>query len=105
MLTSVDHKEKLILYIFQVRSGADPCWGQKRDPRTLIGKIKIAGRMHPALVDPSHKVRQGGKGSVWDGQTYGRTDGHIQSTSGPLPVTSSPLPVHFRSIWAPWVVI
>ena len=32
-----------------------------------------------------------------DGQTYGRTDGHFQSTSGPLslhfrlPVTSSPL--------------
>ena len=37
-----------------------------------------------ALVDPSHKVRQGGKGSVWDGQTYGRTDGHFQSTSGPF---------------------
>ena len=66
---------------------------------------KIAGRKRPALVDPWHKVRHGGKGSVWDGQTYGQTDGHIQSTSGPLPVTSSPLPVHFRSIWAPWVVI
>ena len=38
---------------------------------------KIAGRKRPALVDPSHKVRQGGKGSVWDGQTYGRTDGHF----------------------------
>ena len=24
-----------------------------------------AGRKHPALVDSSHKVRQGGKGSVW----------------------------------------
>ena len=45
---------------------------------------KIAGRMRPVLVDPSHKVRQGGKGSVLDGQTYGRTDGHFQSTSGPL---------------------
>ena len=39
--------------------------------------IKIAGRKRPALVDPSHKVRQGGKGSGWDGQTYGRTDGHF----------------------------
>ena len=39
---------------------------------------KIAGRKRPALVDPSHKVRQGGKGSVWDG--------HFQSTSGSLPV-------------------
>ena len=29
--------------------------------------LKIAGRKPPALVDPSHKVRQGGKGSVWDG--------------------------------------
>ena len=28
---------------------------------------KIAGRKRPARVDPSHKVRQGGKGSVWDG--------------------------------------
>ena len=28
---------------------------------------KIAGRKPPALGDPSHKVRQGGKGSVWDG--------------------------------------
>ena len=45
---------------------------------------KIAGRKRPALVDPSHKVGQGGKGSVWDGQTYGRTDGHFQSTSGPF---------------------
>ena len=26
--------------------------------------LKIAGRKRPALVDPSHKVRQGGKGSV-----------------------------------------
>ena len=49
-------------------------------------ELKIAGCKRPALVDPSHKVCQGGKGSVWDGQTYGRTDGHIQSTSGPLPV-------------------
>ena len=32
---------------------------------------KIAGRKRPALLDPSHKVRQGGKGSVWDGETYG----------------------------------
>ena len=30
---------------------------------------KIAGRKRPVLVDPSHKVRQGCKGSVWDGQT------------------------------------
>ena len=97
VLTSVDHKEKLILYIFQVRSGADPCWGQKRDPRTLIGTIKIAGRMRPALVDPSHKVRQGGKGSVWDGQTYGWTDGHFQSTSGSLLTHFRSLPVHFQS--------
>ena len=29
---------------------------------------------------------------------YGRTDGHIQFTSGPLPVTSSPLPVHLGTI-------
>ena len=39
-----------------------------------------------ALVDPLHKVRQGGKGSVWDGRMCGRTDGHFQSTSGSLPV-------------------
>ena len=71
----------------------------------FIPSLKIAGRKRPALVDPSHKVRQGGKRIVWDGQTYGRTDGHFQSTSGPLPVTSSPLPVHFQSIWAPYVVI
>ena len=45
---------------------------------------KIAGRKRPALVDPSNKVRQGGKGSVRDGQTFGRTDGHFQSTSGPF---------------------
>ena len=57
---------------------------------------KIAGRKRPELVDPSHKIRQGGKGYAWDGQTYGRTDGHFQSTSGQLPVTSSPLPV----IWS-----
>ena len=56
--------------------------------------IKIAGRKRPALVDPSHKVRQGGKGSVWDGQTYGRTDGHFWPTSG----HSGPLPVHFGTI-------
>ena len=64
---------------------------------TIYVKIlrkKIAGCKRPALVDPSHKVRQGGKGSVWDGQIYGRTDGHFQSTSGPFSV-------HFRSIWAP----
>ena len=42
-----------------------------------ISNRKIAGRKRPALADPSHKVRQGGKGSVWDGQTYGRTDGHF----------------------------
>ena len=53
--------------------------------RSNIAK-KIAWRKRPALEDPSHKVCQGGKGSVWDGQTYGQTDGHIQSTSGPLPV-------------------
>ena len=47
VLTSVDHKEKLILYIFQVRSGADPCWGQKGDPRTLIGTIKIEMKLGP----------------------------------------------------------
>ena len=27
----------------------------------------------PALVVPSHNVHQGGKGSVWDGQTDRRT--------------------------------
>ena len=63
---------------------------------------KIAGRKRHALVVPSHKVCQGGKGSVWDGQTYGRTDGHFQSTSGPLPVhfwpTSGSLPVHLGTI-------
>ena len=63
---------------------------------------KIAGRKRPALVDPSHKVGQGGKGSVWDGQTYGRTDGHIQSTSGPLPVHFRSLPVHFRFTSGPF---
>ena len=42
-----------------------------------IPSKKIAERKRPVLVDPSHKVRQGGKGSVWDGQTYGRTDGHF----------------------------
>ena len=62
---------------------------------------KITGRKRPALVDPSHKVLQGGKGSVWDGQTYGWTDGHFQSTSGPLQLHFRSLPVHFRSIWAP----
>ena len=53
---------------------------------------KIAGRKRPALVDPSHKVRQGGKGSVWDGQTdrwtlpvhFRSTSSHFQSTSGPF---------------------
>ena len=39
---------------------------------------KIAGRKRPALVDPTHKVRQGGQMN-----------------------TSSPLLAHFRSIWAP----
>ena len=57
---------------------------------------KIAGRKRPALVDPSHKVCQGGKGSVWDGQTYGRTDGHFQSTSGPLPVHLGTIGGHMR---------
>ena len=38
---------------------------------------KIAGRKRPVLIDPSHKVRQEGKGSVWDGQTYERSDGHF----------------------------
>ena len=48
---------------------------------------KITGRKRPALVDPSHKVRQGGKGSVWDGQTDRWTlPVHFQSTSGSLPV-------------------
>ena len=56
---------------------------------------KIAGRKRPALVDPSHKVGQGGKGSVWNGQTYRQTEGHIQFTSGPLPVHFRSLPVHF----------
>ena len=51
---------------------------------------KIAGCKRPALVHPSHKVCQGGKGSVWNGQTDGRTGKHCQSTSGPLPA-------HFRS--------
>ena len=46
---------------------------------------KIAGRKRPALVDPSHKVRQGGNGSVWDGQTYRWTlPVHFWSTSGPF---------------------
>ena len=57
---------------------------------------KIAGRKRPALVDPTHKVRQGGKGSVWDGQTYDRWTLLVHFRP-----TSSPLPVHFRSIWAP----
>ena len=35
--------------------------------KLLRSGLKIAGRKRPALVDPSHKVRQGGKGSVWDG--------------------------------------
>ena len=64
--------------------------------------LKIAGRKRPALVDPSHKIRQGGKGSIWDGQTYGQTDGHIQSTSGPLPVHFRSLPVHFRFTSGPF---
>ena len=59
---------------------------------------KIAGRKRPALVDPSHKVHQGGKGSVWDGQTYGRTDGHFHSTSGHFQSTSGSLPVHLGTI-------
>ena len=49
VLTSVDHKEKLILYIFQVRTGADPFWGQKRDPRTLIGTIKKEMKLGPRI--------------------------------------------------------
>ena len=40
---------------------------------------KIAGRKRPVFVDPSHKVRQGGKGST-DRRTEGRT---------------CPLPVHW----------
>ena len=59
-------------------------------------KGKIAGRKCPVLVDPSHKVRQGGKGSVWDGQTYGQTDGHFQSTSGSLPVHLGTIGGHMR---------
>ena len=56
---------------------------------------KIAGRKRPALVDPSHKVRQGGKGSVWDGQTGGQLlPVHFRLNSGSLPV-------HFWFIWAP----
>ena len=54
----------------------------------VVPLIKIAG-----LVDPSHKVHQGGMGSVWGGQTYGRTDGHFQSTSGHFCSTSG----HFQS--------
>ena len=59
---------------------------------------KIAGRKCPALVDPSDTVRQGGKGSVWDGdgQTYGRTDGHFQSTSGSLLVHLGIIGGHIR---------
>ena len=34
----------------------------------VVPLIKIAG-----LVDPSHKVHQGGKGSVWDRQIDRRT--------------------------------
>ena len=72
-----------------------------RHPRANEHK-KITGRKRPALVDPSHKVRQVGKASVWDEQTYGRTDGPFQSTSGPLPLhfqsTSGSLPVHLGTI-------
>ena len=48
------------------------------------------------LVDPLHKIRQGGKGSVWDGQTYERTDGHFQSTSGSLLVHLGTIGGHMR---------
>ena len=71
-------------------------------------------RKRPALVDPLHKVRQGGKGSVWDGRMDRRTDGwkdrqtlpdgqkdrwngwtgtsgHFRSISSPLPAPSGPL--------------
>ena len=40
---------------------------------TQLLRKKIVGRKRPALVVPSHKVHQGGKGSIWDGQT----DGHF----------------------------
>ena len=63
---------------------------------------RAPGHKRPALVDPSHKVRQGGMGSVWDGQTYGWTDGHFQSTSGPLQLHFRSLPVHFRFISSPF---
>ena len=54
------------------------------------------------LVDPSHKVRQGGKGSVL-GWTDVGTDrwtlpDHFWPTSGPLPTTSGSLPVHLGII-------
>ena len=59
---------------------------------------KIAGRKCPALVDPSHKVCEGGKGIV-DRRTDRRTDGY---TSGPLPVhfwyTSGPLNGHWGGL-------
>ena len=59
----------------------------------VVPLIKIAG-----LVDPSHKVHQGGKGSVWDGQTYGQfsefTSGHFQSTSSHFRSTSGPFGHH-----------
>ena len=52
--------------------------------------------IQPSIVDPSHKVCQGGKGSVWDGLTYRRTDGHFQSTSGSLPVHLGTIGGHMR---------
>ena len=82
--TTFDKKVQAVLLVFK----------ELQIENAFFVSLKIAGRKRPALVDPLHKVCQGGKGSVWDGQTYGWTDGHFQFTSGPLPV-------HFQSIWAP----
>ena len=57
---------------------------------------KIAGGKRPALVDPSHKVRQGGKGYVWDEQTYGQTGGHFPANFRSLPVHLGTIGGHMR---------
>ena len=48
-------------------------WGMSSVEKIQIIFQKIAGRKRPALVDPSHKVRQGGKGRVFGMDR--RTDG------------------------------
>ena len=70
-------------------------WEIKWEPKSY--PLKIAGRKHPALVDPSHKIHQGGKGMLGMDR---RMDGQMD-TSSPLPAHFRSLPVHFRSIWEP----